>query len=355
MMSCLVIIAATLCATTLSVAAVTAPSSSQLPRSWSWRDGGKPDGYLLASLGTTFFKLEFNGSVSRLWTYPLGNLTFFMDNLYTFDVKKELMYLGVFEEFTALDLNTGEVRVRIPTPLSPSDPRYNYLSYDYVKEKDAIYGMCSNEESSLFWCRVDLHEVHRQKVKSEYLFEIPSSSEAFSNPSEFYRYYVDVDHLSLWYYLNINQVYGINATAGEFMFQGNDTLYYFDGMIFSSAYCIAYDFSLNRTLALHWDYLVKCPLLGELHHNSQNATSLMELPSSLRPVNSGSCAYYSQTHTMIVFMANVTTFLTDSMSYYIVLIDVVGLTYEVIPLPGLRELTNTDWIISAVKFVPNKK
>ena len=348
MMDYLVIIAAALCATTLSVAAVTAPSSSELPRSWSWRDGGKPDGYLLASLGTTFFKLELNGSVSHLWTFPLGNLTLFDDNLFTVDVKKELVYLGVVEEFTVLDLNTGKVKVQIPLLQSSLDV---FWSYDYVEKDDAVYGVCPNDEGRWFWCCVELQD--QQKVKSEYLFEIPSIPGAFDKRSDLY--YVDVDHLSLWYYLGVNQVYGINATSGEVMFRSNDTLYYFDGMTFTSAMCIVYDFSLNRTLALHWDYLVKCPLLGELHHNSQNATSLMELPSSLRPVNSGSCAYYSQTHTMIVFMANVTTFLTDSMSYYIVLIDVVGLTYEVIPLPGLRELTNTDWIISAVKFVPNKQ
>ena len=346
-MNCLLVVAAAFCTTTLSVATGTPHSSSELPNQ---RDGGRPDGYLLGCLGTTFYKLELNGSVSLLWTYPLGNLTLYDDNLFTVDVKKDLVYLGTVEQFTALDLNMGEVKVQIP--LSPPDILV-FWSYDYVARTNAIYGVCPNGNGRWFWCRVELHELHRQKVKPENLFQLPSIPGAFNRRSDLY--YVDEDGQSLWYYLDINKVYGINTTTGETMFQGNNTLYYEDAMTFTSALCVAYDYSLNRTFALHWDYLVKCPLLGEVHRNSWNSTALLELPSSLRPVNLGSCAYYPKTHTLIAFMANVTTYLTDSMSYYITLIDVIGLTYDVIPLPGLRELTNTDWIVEAVKFVPNKK
>ena len=341
------------CTTILSVVGSAPSTSSELPSSWSdiqRKEGGsKPDGYLLGTLGTAFYKLEFDGNISYLWTYPLGsNQTLFDDNTYTVDVKNELVYLGGLDQFIALDLNTGEIKVQFP--LTPPNSLI-FWSYDYVEKENSIYGVCPNDEGKRFWCSVKLHKLHLQKIESECLFELPSNDEAFNKRSDLY--YMNKE--SIWYYLSIKNVFGINTTTGEIIFQGNDTLYYSDGQTFTSAYCIAYDSSLNRTFALHWDYLVKYPLLGEVHPTPRNTTVLMKLPSSLRPVNHGSCAYYPKTHTMIVFMANVSTFLTDSMSYYIVFIDVVGLTYETVPLPGLRELTNTDWIITAVKFVPNKK
>ena len=350
-MKCQVIVEAVFCTTIVSVVGGAPSTSSELPSSWSQvrqRGGVKPDGYLLGILGTAFYKLEFDGNVSYLWTYPLGNQTLDDDNIFTVDVKNELVYLGGLDQFIALDLNTGEVKVQFP--LTPSDILV-FWSFDYVAKDNAIYGVCPNDEGKWFWCSVQLHKLHQQKVKFEYLFELLSNDEAFNQWSDLYY----MDKGSIWYYLNIKNIYGTNTTTGKVMFQGNDTLYYSDEQTFTSAYCIAYDSSLNRIFALHWDYLVKYPLLGELHPRPQNVTSLMKLPSSLRPVNLGSCAYYPNTHTMIAFMANVTTFLTDSMSYYILLIDVVGLTYETVPLPGLRELTNTDWIITAIKFVPNKK
>ena len=56
---------------------------------------------------------------------------------------------------------------------------------------------------------------------------------------------------------------------------------------------------------------------------------------------------------MMALMANISTFMTDSMLYYLVLIDVVDLTYEVVPLPGLRQFTNTIYPLTAIKFVQN--
>ena len=341
----LVIVLATICTITLRV--VAGVPSSDLPSSWS-REGDKPDGYLLGILGAAFYKLEFDGKVSSLWSYPLGNNSLYHESLFTVDVKNELVYLGTLEQFLALDLNTGEVKVEIP--LNPPNVQY-FWNYDYVAKENAIYGVCSGGPN-WDWCRIKLHELHLQKVEFERFYEMPTEIIGdFSPASNVYD--MDKEHQTIWYYSSLLDIFGINYTTGEFVFRGNDTLY--NEHTFVSACCIAHDYSLNRTFTLHWDYLEKYPLLGEVHPMPRNATTLMKLPSSLRPVNYGSCAYYPKTHTMIVFMANITTYLTDSMSYYIVLIDVAGLTYEIVPLPGLRELTNTDWIISAIKFIPNKK
>ena len=321
-------------------------SSQELSNSWS-RRGDKPDGYLLGILGAALYKLEFDGNISHLWSYPLGSHSLFSDNLFTVDVKNELVYLGMADQFVALDLNTGEVKVEIP--LKPPNLQY-FWNYDYVAKDSAIYGVCTGN-GKWNWCRIKLHKVHLQKVEVEFLYELPNTILEFGPASDVY--YMDKEHQTIWYYPGIQVVFGINYTTGELVFRGNNTLYNDQTLVSDS--CIAHDYSLNRTFTLAWGIFINYPLLAELHAKPQNETVLMELPLSLRCANFGTCAYYPKTHTMIALMANTSTFATDSMLYYIILIDVVNLTYERVPLPGLRELTNSDQPIEAIKFISNKK
>ena len=335
--------------TTMLVHSVVASTHSSLELPSSWREvEGKPDGYLLGIQRAAFYKVELDGNMSHLWTYDLGSHSFFSDNLFTVDVEKELVYLGVADLFVALDLNTGAVKVQIP--LKPPNLQY-FWNYDYVAKDNAIYGVCTGN-GKWNWCRIELHEVHLQKIKVEFLYELPNDILEYGPASDLY--YMDKEHQSIWYYPGINDVFGINYTTGELIFQGLDTLH--NDSNFMSDSCIAHDYTLNRTFTLAWGIFAKYPLLAELHPKpQQNETVLMELPLSLRCSNFGTCAYYPKTHTMMALMANISTFMTDYMFYYLVLIDVVGLTYETVPLPGLREVTNSIYPITAVKFIPNKK
>ena len=335
--------------TTILVLSVVAssPTSQELPSSWREIEG-KPDGYLLGILRAGLYKLELDGNISHLWTYDLGSHSFFSDNLFAIDVEKELVYLGVADLFVALDLNTGEVRVQIP--LKPPNLQY-FWNYDYVAKDNAIYGVCTGN-NKWNWCRIKLHEVHLRKIKVEFLYELPNDILELGPADDLY--YMDKEHQSIWYYPGINDVFGINYTTGELIFRGNNTLS--NDSNFMSDSCIAHDYALNRTFTLVWGIFAKYPLLAELYPKpQQNETVLMELPLSLRCANFGTCAYYPKTHTMMALMANISTFMTDYMLYYLVLIDVVGLTYEIVPLPGLREVTNSKYPITAVKFIPNKK
>ena len=342
-----VIVFAVFTTTTLVLSVVASVPSSDLPSSWSRRKGDKPDGYLLAMREAAFYKLEFDGNISHLWTYNLGNHSLFSDNLFTVDEEKELVYLGVADQFVALDLNTGEVKVQIP--LKPMNLQY-FWNYDYVAKDNAIYGVCTGN-NQWNWCRIKLHEVHLQKIKVEFLYVLPNDIAELGPASDLY--YMDKEHQTIWYYPGIQDVFGINYTTGEMIFLGNETLYNDQTLVSDS--CIAHDYSLNRTFTLAWGIFIQYPLLAELHPKPQNETVLMELPLSLRCANFGTCAYNPKTHTMIALMANISTFMTISMLYYIVLIDVVDLTYETIPLPGLREVTNTIYPLNAVKLIPNKK
>ena len=330
----------------LSVMIAGVPSGQEVPTSRREEAEDKPPGYLLAFRRAAIYKVELDGNISHPWSYDLGNHSFFSDNLFTVDVERELVYLGVADLFVTLDLNTGEVRVQIP--LKPPNLQY-FWNYDYVARDNAIYGVCTGN-NMWNWCRIKLHEVHLQKIKVEFLYQLPTDYAELGPANDIY--FMNEDHQSIWYYTGITDVFGINYTTGELIFRGLTTL--FNKSSFISDSCIAHDYSLDRTFTLAWGILAKYPLLAELHPKPKNETVLMELPLSLRCSNFGTCAYYQKTHTLMALMANISTFMTDYMLYYLVFIDVVRLTYEVVPLPGLQEFTNTQYPLMAVKFIQNK-
>jgi hypothetical protein len=316
-----------------------APSSQEVPS--SWREAGeRPPGYLLAfsSFPTAaIFKVELDGNVSHPWSYDPGIHDYFNDNLFAVDVERELVYLGMDDLFAALDLNTGEVRVQIPV----KPPQFlNFWNFDYVAKDNAIYGACTN--IAWYWCRIKLHEVHLQKIKIEYLYKLLPTDAADYQPDD-YIYFMDEHHQSIWYCITTEEyVFGINYTTGEMIFRGLCTLH---NNALAFQYCIAHDYSLNRTFTLS---NIKYPLLTEVHPTPQDQTVLMELPLSLECSNWGTCAYYEKTHTLMALMIN-----SDRMLYYLVSIDVVQLTFEIVALPGLGE-RNIKYPLSAVKFIRNK-
>jgi hypothetical protein len=317
-----------------------APSSQEVPS--SWREAGeRPPGYLLAfsSFPTAaIFKVELDGNVSHPWSYDPGIHDYFNDNLFAVDVERELVYLGMDDLFAALDLNTGEVRVQIPV----KPPYYlSFWNYDYVAKDNAIYGACTDYNVTWYWCRIKLHEVHLQKIKIEYLYKLLPAETVYSPPGDFI-YFMDKHHQSIWYSMVIDAfVIGINYTTGEMIFRGLAKLDI--PLVFWS--CIAHDYSLNRTFTLSSD---THPLLAELHPTPQDETVLMELPLSLECYVVGTCAYYEKTHTLMALMTD-----SDRMLYYLVSIDVVQLTFEIVALPGLGE-RNIKYPLSAVKFIRNK-
>ena len=64
----------------------------------------------------------------------------------------------------------------------------------------------------------------------------------------------------------------------------------------------------------------------------------------------GACAYDQTTHTLISLMENFT--IDTLLPMYLLLIDAVSLTYELIPVPIFREKGWSD--ISALRFIPHK-
>ena len=311
---------------------------------------GKPHGYLLGLQSNlpTLFKIELDGNVTELWNYSIG-FPMFGDNLFDVNTESNLLYLGVEDKFLALDLTTGKIKIEIP--LKPPNLIY-FWNYDYVPKDNAIYGVCTGNDA-WNWCRIKLDKLHKQKIKVEFLYLIPQDVDVLGPVDDIY--YIDKEHQSLWYLGSSsieNNVYGINYTSGNVIFKGNETLS--DSNNGTGDFCIVHDHSLKRTFSLvESDFDPLYPVLAELHPKPGNETYLMKLPRGIRTCNFGTCQYDPKTHTMIALMANATTYQTEDMSYYLLLVDVVGLKSELISLPGLRKWAKSHQYlpITAVKFV----
>ena len=168
-------------------------------------------------------------------------------------------------------------------------------------------------------------------------------------------YYMDKQYQTIiWYNAGIYDIFYVNYTEGNVIYKLLDTLH--DAQQNRHADCIAHDYSLNRTFSLVYPGTLETQyLLTELHPAPQNETILMKLPANLRTSLIGTCAYCTRTHTFIALMANSTTFMTPSMMYSILLIDIIGLKYEVVEIAGLHKWTKKSygyWPLTAVKFIP---
>ena len=167
---------------------------------------------------------------------------------------------------------------------------------------------------------------------------------------------MDKEHQSIWYIPGITDIFYVNYTTGDLLYKLYDTLY--NRELNRHVDCIAHDYSLNRTFSLIFPgWQTTQYLLAELHPAPQNETVLMKLPANLRLSLIGTCAYCTKTHMLIALMTNSTTYMTSSMSYSILLIDVVGLKYEAVQIPGLQKWTKTRygyWPLTALKFIPEQ-
>ena len=121
----------------------------------------------------SLFMINFDGSVTQLWNHSLGqHHTVYDQNNFAVDAKNELVYLGVEDQFLALDLYTGKVKIQFPL----QRPNLQYFwNYDYVPQDNAMYCVCTGNNRRN-WCRIKLGEVHAQKSNLEFLYELPNDS-----------------------------------------------------------------------------------------------------------------------------------------------------------------------------------
>ena len=297
----------------------------------------QPEYYNHASL----FKVEFDGTVSQYWNYSYDHPhLLFSDNLFAVDIENQLVYLGVQDQILALDLTTGVVAKKVP--LEAPNLQF-FWNYDYVPEDNAIYGVCTGKRE-WDWCRVKLHPLLK-KYRVEFLYRFPGASIEFSPTNDIY--YMDKKHHSIWYLSGISYALGTNYSTGEQIFFGNST--YQDDYIF-------HDHVLNRTFAVTFNSTFtkdSTAFLTELYHMPKREKILMMLPPNLRLAYFGSCSYDPETQTLIALMASVTDYFTEAMPTELVFVDVVNLTYKMVPLPGFKNWSSGQ-PITAMKFMPYK-
>ena len=328
-------------------------SVTSILNSGSGENVGLPDGYLLGIRvlqidrpepplyynHASLFKIGFDGSVTQFWnfSYDYPHILF-SDNDFAIDTENNLVYLGVVDQLLALDLTTGEMKINI----SLQAPNMQYFwNYDYIPKEKALYGACTGHGPWNFWnwCRIKLNNLIENGVKVEFLYQFPGTNE-YSPISDIY--YMDKKHQSIWYFWGITYSSGVNYTTGKEIFFGNGT---------GSDICIAHDHNLNRTFTISSE-LGEPPKLGELHPWPKNATVLMKLPQDLRTASFGTCMYDLEIHTLIALMASSSKYLNDPMPTQILLIDIVDLSYKMVPLPGFRKWSGRQWWpITAVKYI----
>ena len=292
-----------------------------------------PDGYLLVfkdtTIYTSLYKVNFDGTVQRYWNFTLNYPhTLYSFNLFAVDTKDQLVYLGVMDRFLALDLLTGKVAVN-KTLKAPN--LMFFWNYDYIAEENAIYGVCTGNDQ-WNWCRVKLGVPN---IKLEFLYEFPGTSE-LGPISDIY--YMDKVHQSIWFFSGISYAFGVNYTTGEIIFKGNQT--YSDD-------CIVHDHKLNRTFTITTGVL-----LAELHPWPGKETKLLNLPTDLRTAYDGMCVYDQETHTLIAVMSNDSIYLNDKRPTYLLLIDVVSLSYKSVALPEFRKWKDYQYLpVTGVKYM----
>ena len=338
----------------------------------SW-NGTEPDGYLLCFKVVeifpdhknnisgynhySLFRVDFDGTVIEFWNNSLEiKEMIFQYQLFAIDTENELVYVGVNDQFLALDLETGIPITRIL--LKPPHLQI-FNTYDYFPKEKAIYGICIGNGPYYYsnWCR--MNQTGMDKVELEYLFTLPLANE--SGPM-FGLFYLDQEEQMIWYYPNLKDMYAIsvNITTTE--------VHFTSGVISPfeiQDVCIVHDRSMDRVFTYVWYYNDSSNLytslgLGELFPNTSKVSRKIVLDlsqseySGLVPADTepGTCTYDQTTHTMMVLLRNYTDY-DHQMPTGLLLIDTVSLTYKYTPLPTFRKKWDSTEKVSDIQFIPN--
>ena len=294
---------------------------------------------------TSLFKIDFNGTVTKLWALSLAKSdTLNILNLFAVDAESKLVYLGSRDQFLAVDLMTGAVKIKIHLV----SPNIQYFwSYDYVAREKAIYGLCCGKPKvtpQWDWCRI--MRTGSNTAHIDYFFEIPYTN-AISPTNDIY--YMDSEEQTIWYYpFKFNGLdefaVGINYTTGKEVFRSaanpNDT----------EDVCIVRDHELDRVFTYVINPVNSAPVgIGELFPEPQQKKILIDFSKivgySVNPVFYGTCAYDQSTHTMIGLMAP-----TGDRPTYLLFVDIITSTFKLIPLSGFQKWNNLS--LTSVKFIP---
>ena len=304
-----------------------------------------PNGYLLVlkASGVYFnklslFQVTFNGTVQQLWNHTLHN-TFHSPSVFDVDAKNQLVYIGTgSNQILALGLTTGKVIVN--KTLNASYPANFFVSYYYIPEENAVYGLCWGSDDRFDWCRVKLGV---PELKLEYLYHLPGPSSSlipFITPC-----YMDKMHQTIWYYFDMGyDVYGLHYTKRDDIFHGK-----LSATPPLTDVCTAHDYMLNRTFAIAFGLDGPNITLTELHPFPEKETKLLDLPSDIGLAYYGTCDYDQETHTMIALMKEDSTDFTPSQ---LLLIDVVSLSYKSVALPEFRKWKDI-FPATGVKYMKN--
>ena len=309
-----------------------------------------PNGYLLVLKASGYnynklslFQVTFNGTVQQLWNHILNN-TFYSPNVFDVDAKNQLVYIGTQRnQVLALSLTTGKVIVN--KTLNASYPANFFVSYDYIPEENAIYGICRRNDDQFDWCRVKLGV---PELEMESLYHLPGPGDSYTpvvTPCS-----MDKIHQTIWYYYDSigYDVYGLHYTTREEIFHGK-----LSTTPPLTDVCTVHDYMLNRTFAIAFG--PDGPVgpsniaLSELHPLPQDATKLLDLPSGIRLAYYGTCDYDQETHTMIALIKNDSIDFTPSQ---LLLIDVISLSYKSVALPEFRKWKDIFPAIG-VKYIKN--
>ena len=316
-----------------------------------------PDGYLLGFKVVqvdddptipdynhiSLFTIHFNGTVTENWNYSESSSnTLYFESLLAVDLDDKLVYLGSPNELLALDLTTGTEKVKIPL----KSPNLQYFcTYDYFAKDKAVYGACSGS-IQWNWCRIKQNGA--EEASLDMLYHLPFTNEY--GPSEDV-YYFDAEDETIWYYPPSavhEYVVGINFSSGQVLFESGANPNGTEDL------CIAHDRTLGRVFAYVWNSTNFTAVgLSELFPKPKQRKILLKLPLDLgdfRPTNFGTCDYDQMTHTLIGLMVAKTG--DNLMPTHLLFIDVIDLTYKLVPLPVFQEKWGpSDKPITIIKYI----
>ena len=312
-----------------------------------------PDGNLLAISvirnkeceNISLFSIDFSGDVTMLWDFSLTNPdTLNTPNLFAVNAESKLVYLGSRDEFLALDLVTGAVKIKIL--LKPPNMQY-FWNYDYVARDETIYGVCSGH-SQWNWCRIKQTEYNT--VQLSFLYKMPYTTAL--SPTDGV-YYMDSEEQTIWYYpFQLNGLHefavGINYTSGNEVFRSAVNPKGTEDM------CIVRDHNLNRVFTyVHNPDSSAAVGIGELFPRPEKKKILLDFSqidgyTFLSPISYGTCVYDQSTHTMMGLMGPA----TGGNPISLLLVDVVTLAHKLTPLTAFQKWNNLS--LTSIKYIPKR-